>query len=98
MRFSTPIYFQHIQSTYNATTGNYEDTITETKRFASVTDAGEETMRLVYDGVKQGSKVIRLQRPFTSPFDNIRIGSSIYRVDKAKAPLTKHILVVSEVQ
>lgn len=98
MRFSTPIYFQRIESTYDATSGDYVDTITEEKRFASVTDTGEETMRLVYGGVKQGSKVIRLQMPYKRPFDSIRIGSSTYRVDKAKSPLTKHIFVVSEVQ
>ena len=45
MRFDMPIYLQNIQSgAYNPETGNHEqETVTETKRYASVTNAGTES-------------------------------------------------------
>lgn len=83
MRYDEPIFFQVVTpGPYDEITGNYgEDTVTETKRFASVTDSGVETMKLIYDGVKQGTKTIRLQRAYTEPFDSIRIGKKTYKVD-----------------
>lgn len=96
MRYNTPVYFQSIQpGEYDAIRGNYgEDTITETLRRASVTDTGTETLRLIYGSIKQGSKTIRLQRPYTEPFDKIRIGDKLYRVDFGR----QAAFVVSEVQ
>lgn len=97
MRYDIPIFFQRIQpGAYNATTHNYsEDTITEEKQYASVTDTGEETLKLVYNTVKQGSLTIRLQRAYTKPFDKIRIDGKVYRVDLSRK---KKTFVVSEVQ
>jgi hypothetical protein len=43
MRYDTPIYFQRITNTYNANSGNYEDTATEYKKYANVTDTGADT-------------------------------------------------------
>ena len=56
MRYDTPIYFQRITpGEYEADIGNYaDDTVEETPRYASVMNTGEETLRLVYDGPKQG--------------------------------------------
>lgn len=100
MRFDTPIYFERIQQgEYDASTGNYgEDTRTEEKRLAAVTDTGTETMTLVYGSLKQGSKTIRLQNHYAQPFDSIRIGDKQYRVDRERKLRVKHIFVVSEVQ
>lgn len=100
MRFATPIYFQRIvPGEYDASTGNYgADTITEDLRRASVTDTGTATLNLVYGGLKQGSKVVRLQRHYNKPFDRIRIGDRVYRVDLARGLRLKHTFVVSEVQ
>lgn len=101
MRYNTPVYFQRTQKgEYNATDGNYSpETTVEVKRYASVTDTGTETLNLVYGGPKQGSLIIRLQRPYTEPFDRIRIGDGVqakyYRSDKAR--LFKRVFVVSEV-
>lgn len=96
MRYNTPIYFQTVkQGELNPDTHNYEnDTITETKRFAAVTDSGTETIKLVYDGLKQDSLTIRLQQPYKEPFDNIRIGDKTYKVDFSRQ---KKIFVVSGV-
>ena len=101
MRYATPIYFQRKQKgEYNATTGDYSpETTVEVKRYASVTDTGTDTLNLVYGSPKQGSLTIRLQRPYTEPFDRIRIGDSeqakYYGSDKAR--LFKRVFIVSEV-
>lgn len=98
MRFDTPIYFQTVTREYDATTGNYRNTITETMSRASVTDTGDETLQLVYGELKQGSKTIRLQRHYNLPFDRIRIGDSCYKADRVRTLRNMQTLVVSEVQ
>lgn len=100
MRYDTPIYFQKItQGVYNPDTGNYgPDNVTETLRYASVMDTGRETLRLVYDGPKQGSLTIQLQSHYTEPFDRIRVGEKGYGVDFSRKLRTKHTFIVSEVQ
>ena len=76
--------------------GNYDDDfIEETKRFASVTDSGVQALTLIYGGIKQGSKVIRLQTPYNANFASVRIGSKVYKVDFSR---NNKIFVVSEVQ
>lgn len=100
MRFDTPVYFQLIKSgAYNPNTGDYEpDTITETQRFASVTNSGAETLNLVYGELKQGSLIIRLQNHYNEPFDRIRIDNKVYRVDMLRRLRTKQTFVISEAQ
>jgi hypothetical protein len=97
MRYNTPVYFQAVKSgELNPTTHNYEaDTITEAKRYAAVTDAGTETINLIYGAIKQGVLTVRLQQPYKEPFDNIRIGEKRYKVD-----FSRHlkVFVISEVQ
>ena len=96
MRFDTPIYFQRITSgEYDEKTGNYgEDTISEEKRFASVTDAGNKTLSLLYGEIREGSLIARIQRPYNEPFDRIRIGKKVYRCDLCRR---KKVFIVSEV-
>ena len=100
MRYDTPVYFQRITSgKYDAKTGDYaDDIVVETMRYASVMNTGEERLKLVYDGPKQGSLTIQLQTHYTEPFDRIRVGKKIYRVDYSRELRTKHVFVVSEVQ
>ena len=100
MRYDTPIYFQKItQGAYNPDTGNYgPDNVTETLRYASVMNTGEEKLRLVYDGPKQGSLTIQLQSHYTEPFERIRVGKKVYGVDFSRNLRTKQTFVVSEVQ
>ena len=109
MRYGTPIYFQRKQKgAYDAAEGNYgPETTGEVKRYASVTDTGTETLHLVYGQltqggiatIPQGSLTIRLQRPYTEPFDQIRIGdgeqAKCYKADKAR--LFNRVFIVSEV-
>lgn len=97
MRYDTPIYFQRITAgEYNENTGNYgEDSVTEEKRFASVTDTGNKTLSLLYGEIRQGALIARIQRPYELPFDRIRIGKKEYRCDLSRR---KRVFVLSEVQ
>lgn len=99
MRFDTPIWFAKTNNVYNAASGDYETTIVgETMRYASVTSAQIDTLRLVYGEIKQGCLTVRLLMPYTEPFDYIRIGAKVYRVDYSRLLRTKQTFVVSEVQ
>ena len=99
MRFDTPVYFQKIKSEYIAETGNYGiSTVTEEMRWASVTDVGADTLRLIYGELKQGCLTIRLQNAYDKPFDRIRIGDSFYKVDRVRNLRTKQTFIVSGVQ
>ena len=100
MRFDTPVYFQSIKAgEYDASTGDYgEDIITEEMRYASVTETGIETLNIIYGEIKQGVKTVRLQNFYDQPFDRLRIGNKVYRVDRARPLRLKYTLVVSEVQ
>lgn len=100
MRFDTAVYFQTVtQGEYNAETGDYSpDTVTEVKEYADVTSAGIDTLKLIYGDIKQGGMVVRLQQPYTAPFDRLRIGSKLYTIDFSRQLRTKRVLVVKEVQ
>ena len=100
MRYDKQVYFQRITpGEYDPDTGNYaDDIVEETLRYASVMNTGEDTLRLVYDGPKQGSLTIQIQNHYTEPFDRIRVGEKFYSVDYSRELRTKHVFVVSEVQ
>lgn len=100
MRFDKPIYFQlYEQGEYNPETGDYEESlVSEVKKYADETDAGAETLNLIYGTLQQGAKVLRLQQHYNGAFDRIRIGSKVYRVDFERKLRQKHVFVVSEVQ
>lgn len=98
MRYNIPVYFLSVTAgEYDPTTGDYAaDKVTEVEKYAAVTDTGTDTLQLVYGELKQGSLTVRLQRPYESAFDRIRIGEKYYRVDKSR--LCKRVFIVSEVQ
>ena len=98
MRYDTPVFFQRTRTEYDEATGDYEiSVLEEEKRFASVTASSTETLNLVYGELKQGSLTVRLQNHYSKPFDRIRIGEKVYRVDSARPLRIKYTLVVSEV-
>ena len=99
MRYDTPIYFQKLTpGEYDPATGNYvDDKVSEVKRYASVMDTGENTMILVYSGIKEGSLTFHLQNHYDRPFDRIRVGNKTYGVDFSRKLRTKQVYVVSEV-
>ena len=100
MRYDKQVYFQRITpGEYDPDTGNYaDDIVEETLRYASVMNTGEDTLRLVYDGPKQGSLTIQIQNHYTELFDRIRVDNKLYAVDFSRKLRVKHTFVVSEVQ
>lgn len=100
MRFDTPVYFQTIKAgEYDASTGDHgEDIITEEMRMANVTETGIETLNIIYGEIRQGVKTVRLQSHYDKPFDRVKIGKKVYRVDRARPLRLKYTLIVSEVQ
>lgn len=98
MRYDTPVYFQKITpGAYDPETGNYgPGSVVEEKRMASVTSTGMETMNLIYGQIRQDSLTIRLQNHYEKPFDRIRVGDKVYRVDRARPLRLKYNFVVSE--
>lgn len=100
MRFDTPVYFQTIKAgEYDASTGDHgEDIVTEEMCLANVTETGIETLNIIYGEIRQGVKTVRLQNYYEKPFDRLRIGNKVYRVDRARPLRLKYTFVVSEVQ
>lgn len=100
MRYDTPIYFRmETPGAYDENSGDYaDDTVTEKQVWASVMDTGEETMRLVYGEIRQGSKTVHIQNHYTGIYNRIRIGDSIYAVDAVRRLRFKQTMILSEVQ
>jgi hypothetical protein len=100
MRFETPVYFQSVkQGEFDLASGNYEtETVEETKKYASVTNSGTETMNLIYGSLKQGSLTVRIMGEYKEPFRYIRVGKKRYKVDFNRVLRSKHTFVISEVQ
>lgn len=99
MRYDRQIYFViERQPSYDADTGDYDRTETAKEaRMASIMDTKEQTMQLVYGGLKQGSLTIHLQNHYNAPFDRIVFGGRRYRVDASRKLRVKHVFIVSEV-
>ena len=100
MRYDTKVFFLKITpGEYNARTGDYmPDTIAEFPYWANVTDAGTETMNLVYGHLEQGAKVVRIQGSVTGEYDYLSIGGKRYRVDMVRTLRAEQTFTVSEVQ
>ena len=98
MRYDKAIFFQRITSgEYNASSGDYgPDEISEVKRYADVTNAGAETLNLIYGEIRLGCLTVRLQSHYNEPFDRIRIGSKFYRADFSRKLRKGHVFVVRE--
>lgn len=98
MRYDVPIYFQKNEEVYDPDTGDYEETsVTENLRYASVIDTTTQMIQIVYGRIKQGSLTIHLQNHYDYPFDQIRIGQTIYKVDYSRRLRNKQTYIVSEV-
>nr|DAQ09572.1 MAG TPA: head closure knob [Caudoviricetes sp.] len=100
MRYDTMIYFQKLtQGEYDQETGDYkDDSVSEDQKQASVMDTTTQMMQVVYGMIKQGSLTLQLQNHYDHPFDQIRIGNKIYKVDYSRKLRTKQTFIVSEVQ
>ena len=99
MRFDKEVYFYTEKSDYNAQTGDYDRReVSEVPRRDSVHQTETAMIRMVYDSIPQESLTVRLQNKYEKPFDYIRIGEKLYKVDKRIDLYTKQAFIVSEVQ
>lgn len=100
MRYDTPIYFEKLSpGVYDETVGDYgEPVVVSTKRLASVVNTSDKQMRLIYGGIREGSKTISLLNAYGEVFDRIRVGSKLYTVDRRISLRTKQAFVCSEIQ
>lgn len=95
MRYNAPSYFLYVKGELNPKTGNHDETvITEELKRADITDSAADVLKIVYGDLKKKSLTIRLQRPYTKPFNRIRVGEKMYRVDWSRHD---RVFVVSEV-
>ena len=98
MRFDTPVTFRAIESVYDATTGNYTDTVTsETIHYASIDNTTQQMMTLVYGGVMQDSITARFQNHITDDYTDIVIGGKAYKVEYIAPKRVKDVYVLSRV-
>ena len=96
MRFDKAIYFQKTSETYDETTGDYiENEPFEELRYADITDAGVNTLQIIYGSIKEAGVVIRLQQPYSKPFDYIRIENKRFKVGFSRS---NKVFVAREVQ
>lgn len=99
MRFDKQVYFYTEKSNYNAQTGDYDRLgVSEVPARASVNQTETAMIRMVYDSIPQESLTVRLQNKYEEPFDYIRIGEKLYKVDKKIDLYTKQAFIVSEAQ
>lgn len=100
MRYDTTVYFQKLtQGEYDPETGDYkEDSIREDAKQATVMDTSTQMMQLIYGTIKQGSLTVQLQNHYDHPFNQVRIGNKIYKVDHSRKLRTKQTFIVSEAQ
>ncbi len=100
MRYDTPIYFEKLSpGVYDETVGDYgEPVVVSTKRLASVVNTSDKQMRLIYGGIREGSKTISLLNAYGEVFDRIRVGTKLYTVDRRISLRTKQAFVCSEIQ
>ena len=100
MRYDTPIYFEKLTpGVYDETVGDYGDpVVVSTRRLASVVNTSDKQMRLIYGGIREGSKTISLLNAYGEVFDRIRVGTKLYTVDRRISLRTKQAFVCSEIQ
>ena len=97
MRTADTVYFVvKGEETYNDDTGCYEgEAAVKTAATALVTDTGMERMNLLYGGIKQKAKTIRLNSQYAEKFDYIEIDGQEYQVDMVRRYRHKMTIEVS---
>lgn len=100
MRYDTAVFFQHrVPGDYDPETGDYgDDIIYEDEVPASVYDTTLAEKTLI-DAARVGEdmKTVHIQNHYFKPFDHIRIGDDVYRVESRQSARRKQIFVLSKV-
>ncbi|WP_020007405.1 hypothetical protein [Salinicoccus albus] len=83
---------------YNPDTGNYETSDDQyIDKYANVTDTGLQRMNVLYAGIRQRSKTVRLNEVMDGPFDHIIINGDKYQSDLRRIYRHKTVFEVSGV-
>jgi len=99
MRADTLVTFvQEGADQFDPNTGNYiSEPSVETEIYCLVTDTGDERMNLLYGGIKQRAKTVRLNAHYTAPVDYLIIDGESYQIDRKRAYRHKMTYEVSGV-
>lgn len=99
MRTDTLVTFvKEGKDEFDPNTGNYiSEPPTETPIWCLVTDTGDERMNLLYGGIKQRAKTVRLNNHYTTPVDYLMIDGESYQIDRKRAYRHKMTFEVSGV-
>lgn len=99
MRADTLVTFvQEGADQFDPNTGNYiSEPSVETEIYCLVTDTGDERMNLLYGGIKQRAKTVRLNAQYNEPVDYLIIDGESYQIDRKRAYRHKMTFEVSGV-
>ena len=99
MRMDEKVTFVTLgEESYNEQTGDYE--VTDdiyTDVYAYITDTGTDRMGVLYGGIKQYAKTIRVNDVIDGNFDHVLIDGKKYKSDRRKIYRHKTVLEVSGV-
>lgn len=87
MRYDKKVIFvKETGDKYNYSSGNYESGKLESEeRFCDITDAGAETMNLLYGKVVQGAKIVRVKTKLYDIYDYLLIDGKKYQIQMVQA-------------
>ena len=87
MRYDKKVIFvKETGDKYNYSSGNYESGELELEeRFCDITDAGAETMNLLYGKVVQGAKIVRVKTKLYDIYDYLLIDGKKYQIQMVQA-------------
>jgi hypothetical protein len=99
MRADTLVTFvKEGEDEFDPNTGNYiPEKPKETPIWCNVTDTGNERMNLLYGGIKQRAKTVRLNTQYNEPVDYVVIDGESYQIDRKRAYRHKMTFEVSGV-
>ena len=99
MRADTLVTFvQEGKDQFDPNTGNYiSEPSVETEIYCLVTDTGDERMNLLYGGIKQRAKTVRLNAQYNELVDYLIIDGESYQIDRKRAYRHKMTYEVSGV-
>ena len=102
MRYDTTVIFRHtVPGAYDPETGNYAaDSYIDCPRYASVMDTSEETMRLLFGEIREGTYTVQLQTPLdmAGEPDRVIIGGHPYSIERRRRLRQKETYIVTRIQ
>lgn len=82
---------------YNPETSEHESVLIKKYKRANVTDLGTDRSKALFGDVKQGAKVIRLKRPYITPWDYVEYEGKTYNIITHRDARLRAGFIVQEV-